>query len=164
MLSTINNTDFEIIKYGLKEHNHLCAKNIKQQDDKGMEFSVTIDSRQENFFVPLLGVHNVYNALSAIAVGLAVNMDIESIRKGLQKFVPAKMRMEIYDTKDNIRIINDSYNANPDSTIAAIEVLKSMPSRGRRVLIIGDMLELEIIRKLDIEKLAKKLLNPKLKC
>lgn len=118
------------------------AKDIKQREDMGMEFTVNIDGREENFFIPLLGVHNVYNALSAIAVGLTMNMEIESIRRGLQNFVPAKMRMEIYDTKDNIKIINDSYNANPDSAIAAIEVLKSMPSSGRKVLIIGDMLEL----------------------
>ncbi|HHY77409.1 MAG TPA: UDP-N-acetylmuramoyl-tripeptide--D-alanyl-D-alanine ligase [Clostridiales bacterium] len=142
MLSTITDTDFKIIRYGLKEYNHLRAKDIKQREDMGMEFTVNIDGREENFFIPLLGVHNVYNALSAIAVGLTMNMEIESIRRGLQNFVPAKMRMEIYDTKDNIKIINDSYNANPDSAIAAIEVLKSMPSSGRKVLIIGDMLEL----------------------
>lgn len=142
MLSTIDNTNFNVIKYGLNEQNTLCARNIKQHGDEGMEFSLYIDGKLESFFVPLIGIHNVYNALSAIAVGLTMKMSIEKIRNGLAKFVPAKMRMEIFNTEDGIRVINDSYNANPDSTAAAIEVLKDMPCQGRRILILGDMLEL----------------------
>ncbi|WP_073025020.1 UDP-N-acetylmuramoyl-tripeptide--D-alanyl-D-alanine ligase [Lutispora thermophila] len=142
MLSTMTNTEYNVIKYGLEEHNTFCAKNIKQHGDEGMEFSLCIDGKKENFFVPLIGVHNVYNALCAIAVGLTMKMNIEKIKSGLAKFAPGKMRMEIFNTDDGIRVINDSYNANPDSTSAAIEVLKNMPCHGRRVLIIGDMMEL----------------------
>lgn len=142
MLSTISSSRFQIIRYGINEKNDLYVQNIKQRGDEGMEFSLLLNDNKENFFVPLIGIHNVYNALCAIAVGLAMNMEVERIKRGLAKFVPGKMRMEIFDTEDGIRVINDSYNANPDSTSAAIEVLKDMPCKGRRILILGDMLEL----------------------
>jgi UDP-N-acetylmuramoyl-tripeptide--D-alanyl-D-alanine ligase len=142
MLYTISSSRFQIIRYGINEKNDLYVQNIKQRGDEGMEFSLLLNDNMENFFVPLIGIHNVYNALCAIAVGLAMNMEVERIKRGLAKFVPGKMRMEIFDTEDGIRVINDSYNANPDSTSAAIEVLKDMPCKGRRILILGDMLEL----------------------
>lgn len=142
MLSTISSSMFQIIRYGINEKNDLYVQNIKQRGDEGMEFSLLLNDNMENFFVPLIGIHNVYNALCAIAVGLTMNMEVERIKRGLAKFVPGKMRMEIFDTEDGIRVINDSYNANPDSTSAAIEVLKDMPCKGRRILILGDMLEL----------------------
>lgn len=142
MLSTITSSNFQIIRYGINNKNDLHAQNIKQHGDEGMEFSMLLNGKMETFFVPLIGMHNVYNALCAIAVGLTMNMEVEKIKSGLAKFVPAKMRMEIFETQDGIKVINDCYNANPDSTSAAIEVLKDMPCKGRRVLILGDMLEL----------------------
>lgn len=142
MLATISNLPCKIIRYGINEKNDLSAFNMKQRGDQGMDFSLNINGNQESFFVPLIGIHNVYNALCAIAVGLAMNMNIEKIKNGLAKFVSGKMRMEIIFTKDEIKVINDSYNANPDSTCAAIEVLKNMNCSGRRVLILADMMEL----------------------
>ena len=142
MLATVSDLPCKIIRYGTNEENDLYAFNINQRSDEGMEFTLIINDNQEQFFVPLIGMHNVYNALCAISVGLAMNMKIEKIRKGLAKFVSGKMRMEVFLTKDGIKVINDSYNANPDSTVAAIEVLKNMNCKGRRVLILADMLEL----------------------
>jgi UDP-N-acetylmuramoyl-tripeptide--D-alanyl-D-alanine ligase len=105
MLSTISSSRFQIIRYGINEKNDLYVQNIKQRGDEGMEFSLLLNDNMENFFVPLIGIHNVYNALCAIAVGLAMNMEVERIKRGLAKFVPGKMRMEIFDTEDGIRVI-----------------------------------------------------------
>lgn len=142
MLATISDMPYKVIRYGINDNNDLASFNIKQRGDEGMEFSLIIKGKQESFFVPLIGIHNIYNALCAIAVGLTMGMDIEKIKNGLAKFVSGKMRMEIFTSKNGIKVINDSYNANPDSTCAAIEVLKDMNCSGRRVLILADMLEL----------------------
>jgi UDP-N-acetylmuramoyl-tripeptide--D-alanyl-D-alanine ligase len=87
------------------------------------------------------GMHNSYNALSAIAVGLEFKVSFENIKNALATFLPASKRMEIIRNKDLI-IINDSYNANPLSTEKALMTLAQMKTSGRRFAVLGDMREL----------------------
>lgn len=89
--------------------------------------------------IPLPGLHMVSNALAAAAVGEALGLSLEQIKKGIEEFKSAKMRMDIIKT-DKFKVINDVYNANPNSVKAGIDVLAS--ADGRRVCILGDMLEL----------------------
>jgi UDP-N-acetylmuramyl pentapeptide synthase len=90
--------------------------------------------------VPLAGRHNVYNALAAITVGLELGLSSAEISSGLLDFVPSAMRLHI-DTIGDYTIINDAYNASPLSMAAAIETLGTV-AQGRRVAVLGDMLEL----------------------
>lgn len=83
-----------------------------------------------------LGEHNIHNALAACAAALAAGVNLEAIRTGLQAFTPVKGRLQI-KTVDALTIIDDTYNANPDSVRAAIDVLASMAAP--RTLILGDM-------------------------
>jgi len=91
--------------------------------------------------INFLGHHNLINALAAIAVGTEFGIDLGKMKTALGNVkVPGK-RMEVLKHK-NMLILNDSYNANPDSTIAALETLHSIPASGRKIFIFGDMLEL----------------------
>jgi UDP-N-acetylmuramoyl-tripeptide--D-alanyl-D-alanine ligase len=142
MLADFSSEKYRVIRYGLEESNDLYAFEIKEKGEEGIDFSVKMEGAEVSFAVLLPGMHNVYNALSAIAVARLFDMKAEDIRKGLLNFKPSKMRMDIINTKDGIKIINDAYNANPESMKAAINVLQSLKSGGRSICITGDMLEL----------------------
>jgi UDP-N-acetylmuramyl pentapeptide synthase len=83
------------------------------------------------------GLHNVRNALAAAAAAHAVGINIKTIAEGLTAFRPYTGRLQIKQARDGATIIDDSYNANPDSVRAAIDVLASCP--GPTVLVLGDM-------------------------
>jgi UDP-N-acetylmuramoyl-tripeptide--D-alanyl-D-alanine ligase len=89
----------------------------------------------------LLGEHNVYNALAAFAVGSLLGVDEIKIKDSLERYTPSELRMELVQI-GNIRIINDTYNANPISMAKALETLKQMKNQGRKIAVLGDMLEL----------------------
>lgn len=101
------------------------------------------DKAVTNIDVPTLGKHNVYNSLAAYAVGVKLGMTDEKIRMGLSSFSGAEKRQNIYDVGD-VTIIDDCYNASPESMRAAIDVLVSVASKkdGVPAALLGDMLEL----------------------
>lgn len=83
------------------------------------------------------GTHNVHNALAACAAATAMNVPLDVIARGLSAFTPAKGRLQTHRLSDGVTLIDDTYNANPDSVRAAIDVLAS--SAGRKILVLGDM-------------------------
>ncbi len=102
----------------------------------------------ESFELPLLGEHNAMNALAAILVARALGVDGQQITAALASAQPVEMRLDVRHVGGSARpitVINDAYNANPDSMVAALRVLagylRSSP-QGRRVAVLGDMLEL----------------------
>lgn len=163
----------KVIGIGLGKNAGLRAFDIKETGS-GTYFRTKFG----NFFVPLPGRHNVYNALVAIAVGSALNIPVNRIRAGIRRFRPSSKRMDIRTTPSGLKIINDTYNANPSSMKAALLMLSAQdrgkPSRSRKIAVIGDMLELgknseryhlgigKLIKDLDIDavvavgKLSKK--------
>jgi UDP-N-acetylmuramyl pentapeptide synthase len=94
-----------------------------------------IGSVAVNLQIP--GVHNVSNALAATAVALTVGADLDAVARGLGAFRPAKGRMQLKRTPNGAQLIDDTYNANPDSVRVAIDVLAQ--GKRPRVLILGDM-------------------------
>ena len=101
------------------------------------------------------GTHQVGNALLAAAVGLHFGVGEEDIRAALEKFSPAEKRMEIFE-KDGAVFINDAYNANPDSMRAAVNYLMVIKQgRGKRILVLGDMLELGDFAKMEHHSLGE---------
>jgi len=90
--------------------------------------------------VPAVGKHNVYNALAALAVGLELGLSPDEARAGLATFQTGAMRLAI-ETRGPYTVINDAYNASPLSTHAAIDTLGTV-AKGRKVAVLGDMLEL----------------------
>ena len=97
---------------------------------------------ENGFFIPVLGKHNVKNALAAIAAGDILNVSRAHIAEGLTKLKVTGMRLELVKTPDGVAIINDAYNASPTSMKAAIELVEQMKGYGKKILVLGDMLEL----------------------
>ncbi|MEX2672470.1 MAG: UDP-N-acetylmuramoyl-tripeptide--D-alanyl-D-alanine ligase [Phycisphaeraceae bacterium] len=113
-----------------------------QPDATACTFEVNDRTR---YRLPMLGRHNAMNALAAIAVARHMQLSEAQIAEALAEAPPADMRLEVRTVGRGdraITLINDAYNANPDSVAAALGVLADYPATGRRVAVLGDMLEL----------------------
>ncbi|WP_096189863.1 UDP-N-acetylmuramoyl-tripeptide--D-alanyl-D-alanine ligase [Evansella halocellulosilytica] len=108
---------------------------------KGMEFTVKLKSgEEERFRTKLLGKHNVYNILAAIALGLEMKMTLKDMAKPIRNLAPVPHRLELKRSNGNITIIDDSFNSNPVGSKMAVDVLGSMEEQ--RVLVTPGMIEL----------------------
>jgi murE/murF fusion protein len=117
------------------------ASKIEAGSAEKIHFSLHVDDLQGECILQLPGIHNVSNALAAAAICWGAGIDISRIVKGLNGFTATERRMEIVDGPCNCRVINDSYNANPQSMEAGIQTLKGL-GHGTRIAVLGDMLEL----------------------
>lgn len=97
--------------------------------------------RDVSFEVPVWGRHHLTAALAATAVGLQLGCTLEEAAETLRGFRPVPMRCEVTQVR-SATIINDTYNASPTSTLAALELLREFDARGRRIVVLGDMHEL----------------------
>lgn len=135
----INNV--KIVTYGIENISNFNACDIELKENSS-EFDIKINSEYNGKVnVPVGGQHFVYNALSAIAVGNQLNIQLEKIKNGIEKFELSKSRMELIKIRDGITIVNDCYNANYDSMKASIEYLAKTKFK-RKIVVLGDMLEL----------------------
>jgi UDP-N-acetylmuramoyl-tripeptide--D-alanyl-D-alanine ligase len=132
--------NLKIVTYSSSEGADVTLKKVLYQGLDGTEICMDIAGRSVHTHVPLPGMHNVCNALAAAACALGLNIDLDHISKGIQEAKFPGMRSEII-VSDHISIINDSYNANPASVKAALQMLVSSP-HSYRVAVLGDMLEL----------------------
>ena len=103
----------------------------------GSDMYVHVNDQSVHVSLAAAGVHNVRNALAAFAASYAVGIDVDCIARGLQAFVPVAGRLQRKSTPNGALVIDDTYNANPDSVRAAIDVLATAPSP--RTLVLGDM-------------------------
>jgi UDP-N-acetylmuramyl pentapeptide synthase len=129
---------------GLADRNDWRAKGIRL-DKNGVTFRVEapLAAFHGDYRINLLGRHQVANALLAIAVGAALGLTAAQVRAGLTECAPPKMRLQIWEV-NGVRVLNDAYNANADSTLAALQTLCELPFQGRRVAVLGDMNELGV--------------------
>ena len=115
-------------------------------DDGGFatRFRADVRGRAVEIVLPLAGRHNLRNALAAMAAATALGIDAEAMRAGLAHLQPVTRRLQPRRTADGVRLIDDSYNANPDSLAAALDVLTAVPltAGGRHILVLGDLGEL----------------------
>ena len=126
------------VTFGFGEHNDLFASGV-ECDDTGVRFRLN-NSRRE-VFVPLLGRHTAANALAAIAVARKMGLREDEIIENLSHAHGPEMRLQLKKV-GAISVLNDAYNANPNSMKAALETVAALPAAGRRVAVLGDMLEL----------------------
>lgn len=132
-----SNFSGRIIRFGINNEAQIKGSNINRTD-LGLAFTVN-DVFRVN--VPFYGIHNVYNCLAALAVCYTLGFDIEKSSKTLLSFRLPAMRMDRQNI-GNVTIINDAYNANPQSMIAALTEYSEVKVHGRKIFICGDMLEL----------------------
>ena len=116
------------------------AKNIKLDDQQNVSFDLVYESKTNHVNLPLLGKHNVQNALAAACCCIALNISIENIIKGLTKVKSVNGRLNTFNLQSGCRLIDDTYNANLESIKAAIDLLSESPSP--KMLVLGDMAEL----------------------
>lgn len=133
----------DVVFFGLGEHNDVRATDVEGRGEAGFRFVLHARGGAVPVDVPVLGTHNVMNALAAAAAAFALGFDEQDVVRGLADVNKQRsaMRMELSLTEDGVRVINDAYNAGPASMAAALELLSEMPGR-RRIAVVGDMLEL----------------------
>jgi len=133
-------TEARVVTYG-RSAGHIQAANIRAGSASSTAFDLVMGPHRAAVTLQVPGAHFISNALGAAAVASTLSIDLHGICEGLAAFSGLPGRMEII-TVDGITIINDSYNANPVSTQAALAALAAMPCRGKRIAVLGDMLEL----------------------
>ncbi len=139
MLKTVKNVKQKLIKFGFKDANGVTAYNIKVNDN-ATEFMVKEDEKEYKVKLNLVGENFIYNALAAWVIGRIYGIIPEDRVKALANCEFTKMRMNI-ETKNDIILINDCYNASPESMKVALEALSKQEAKSR-IAILGDMLEL----------------------
>lgn len=127
-----------IVSYGLGEDCAVRAGEIVH-GDQGISCTISYSDRLLHAEIPAIGDHMVYAALEGAAVGFLLGLSDDEIERGIAHYRTVGRRQSITDT-GFVRLIDDCYNANPDSLKSSIRTLCSMP--GRKVCILGDMLEL----------------------
>lgn len=125
------------VTYGFQREARVRGKDLTLNPDGCAMFSW--DGRKITVGVP--GIHNAINALAAVAVGVHYGVSAENIAKALAEPITVGGRMRKLEIAGRV-VIDDSYNANPESVCAALQFLEQFPGRGRRFAVLGDMLEL----------------------
>lgn len=131
----------EVIYYGIDNKCQVRATDIRLRGLEGVDFKLHIPSGEADCFLPLPGAHNVANALAAAAVGYRFSLTADEISAGLASVSLTGMRLEVKRGIRDTKIIDDSYNASPASTTAALELLAAVDGN-RRIAVLGDMYEL----------------------
>jgi UDP-N-acetylmuramoyl-tripeptide--D-alanyl-D-alanine ligase len=129
-----------VLPFGFGPEARVRCLEVHAQALASVRATVLLDDVTVDLTVPLPGRHNLANALAAAAGGLALGCTPDHIRQGIEAYAGLEMRGEVMSGPAGTTILNDAYNANPDSVAAALEVLGQ--AAGRRVFVFGDMLEL----------------------
>ncbi|MEK5108634.1 UDP-N-acetylmuramoyl-tripeptide--D-alanyl-D-alanine ligase [Cytobacillus sp. FSL K6-0129] len=127
--------------FGHEVTNNYYYEKVKEYK-KYLEFDIAGEQLFKDLKVSIIGKHNVKNTLAAVAVALELGVTPENIIAGLKNLDLTAMRMETIQTKKGYTIINDAWNASPNSVQAAIETVQEMEGYHQKILVLGDMLEL----------------------
>ena len=146
--------DIKTVTFGIKNKDcDIIAENIEDLGIEGTRFTVSIDGARHEVAVKVAEAHNVYNALAAICVGRQMGISARDIVDGISNFHPTNMRMEVKHF-GGIMVIDDCYNAAPDSIKAALSVLAGVKP-GRRIAVLGDVLEMGDFAEDELYKIGK---------
>jgi UDP-N-acetylmuramoyl-tripeptide--D-alanyl-D-alanine ligase len=132
----------EKITFGCHPGAFIRASEIKSLGPEGMQFTLHIGNETRQAIIKGLGKHNVSNSLAAAALAHGVGAGIDEITSGLAVFKPYDKRARVEELPSGIMVLNDSYNANPASMLAALNTLLDLKKEHRAVAVLGDMLEL----------------------
>jgi UDP-N-acetylmuramoyl-tripeptide--D-alanyl-D-alanine ligase len=129
-----------VIKYGTSFAADVSAEKVQSKGAEGSEFDVAVAGTRQHAHLPLVGEHNVLNALAAVAVSIACGMKASDAIAALATLKPADKRGQVLHL-GNITVINDCYNSNPKALKAMVDALSAMKA-ARRIVVAGEMLEL----------------------
>ena len=128
------------IYFGTGDRADVRATNILEHGAEGSEFDVTYRGETVHARLPLVGKHNVNNALAAVAVGVEQGVPLKQAAEALSTLVPTDKRGQIVEI-GGATVINDCYNSNPKALQSMVDALMAMPAR-RHIVVAGEMLEL----------------------
>ena len=134
-------TDRDVLLFGLSKNAGVRASAVNEKTS-GISFSLHLPNGRLTVDLSVPGHFMVLNALAAAAVGNLLEVPAQEIKAGLEAFQPVWGRMDIFQTESGIHIIDDTYNANPESMKAAITTLRTLRRNSRSLFVAGDMLEL----------------------
>ncbi len=132
----------QCITFGFSKEANIHCENVEFLPE-GSRFEVKTPKGAINLVLKVAGKHNVENALCALSAALSMGASLDDIKQGLASFEPVAGRMQFKEGRRGIKIIDDTYNANPVSMRAALEVLSTY--QGKKIFVMGDMLELGIL-------------------
>lgn len=140
-LSAYQNPDYEIITYGIT--NPSCVVKASNMVSANGETTIEINSPWGVYpaKLPTIGMHNVLNALAAFTVGVKMGVTPEEAAAALKNYQPSGMRQKLVQHQ-GVTYVEDCYNCSPDSLKAAVLALCAYPTKGRRIMVLSDMLEL----------------------
>ncbi len=135
-------SDISYLKFGIEAKAEIRAVNLNHEALRATSFSLHSPGSDALVNLPLIGKHNVYNALAAAAAGHHFGLSAEQIAAQLNTAVPSKMRGELIQLANGVTIIDDSYNSNPPALLLAVQAMTKAKGFTRRIVVAGEMLEL----------------------
>jgi len=144
LLSAVKIPRLSIIFYGIDNQNNDICGTIRSSTPLSTEFTIRWKGKSWEASIPGAGRHLVLNALAAFGVGVAMGVEPEAAIAALKSYTPAGMRQKVVE-HHGVTVIEDCYNASPDSMAAALDTLSTFPAEGRRIFVASDMLELGAI-------------------
>ena len=129
------------ITYGIEQSSDVQASNIQNEGSSGFTFTAKVFNQTISVNLSQIGYCNIYNALAALATGHSLGISGKDMSRGLENYQQIPQRNEQIHY-EGVTLINDAYNANPQSMREALKTLSEFNTQGKRFLIIGDMLEL----------------------
>lgn len=141
LLQTVRSRDFTVIGYAIENEDAQVRAVSLNERDSGTAFTICWQGGEYPAWIPCRGEHNVLDALAAFAVGVQFGITPQQAAKALSAYEPSGMRQNIVE-HGGFTVVEDCYNASPDSMAAALRTLASMECRAKRIAVLGDMLEL----------------------
>lgn len=140
-LANIENDSHPVIRCGIENKNCEYRAAHIHKNMNGTSFDIFYGNNKQSVFLPAVGLHNVLNAVCAFAAGVIIGIDGEAAAKGLANYEPSGMRQRVVQC-GGITVIEDCYNASPDSVEASLSALVDLAGDRRKIAVLGDMLEL----------------------
>lgn len=131
-----------VVTFGLSSHADVTAEDIVALPERGHQFRMRLFDKFVDVVLPVPGRFNILNALAAAAAATRLGASSDAIRKGLERFHPSPMRLEMHTTVTGVTLINDTYNSDPASMKGALDVLAKVAKGRRRIAILSEMLDL----------------------
>ncbi|MDP9299957.1 MAG: UDP-N-acetylmuramoyl-tripeptide--D-alanyl-D-alanine ligase, partial [Actinomycetota bacterium] len=131
-----------VVTFGRTEGANMRADAVRIEDDGRPTFDLVAGGRRERVTLAVPGEHMVSNALAAASVGVELGIPLEACAEALAGAEVSRWRMETFETPDGILVVNDAYNANPESMAAALKAATVMAADRRVVAVLGQMAEL----------------------
>jgi UDP-N-acetylmuramoyl-tripeptide--D-alanyl-D-alanine ligase len=132
----------KVITYGIDSEATFRAHQVRDLGLGGSAFTVRYSGQDTDFVLPLLGQHNVANAVVAVAVGISHGISWDDVRAAIAGIKPEKKRGEVVRFSEGVDVIDDSYNSNPKALTEMIRFLGKLQGYKRKIVVAGEMLEL----------------------